>query len=73
MVMPVIKTQTLSGKRALVTGASRGIGRSIALALAEAGAEVVLTARQQPELEATAPEIRALGQQGIGLICEVIQ
>lgn len=35
----------LSGRRALVTGASRGIGQSIALALAEAGAHVAVTAR----------------------------
>ncbi|MDJ0390961.1 SDR family oxidoreductase [Roseomonas sp. E05] len=46
------------GLRALVTGASRGIGRAAAVALAEAGAEVVLAARALPEMEAT---IAALG------------
>ena len=38
----------LSGKRALVTGASRGIGREIALKLARAGAEVILVSRTAP-------------------------
>jgi NAD(P)-dependent dehydrogenase (short-subunit alcohol dehydrogenase family) len=63
--------QTLSGKRALVTGGSRGIGRSIALALAAAGADVALTARRQPELDVVVAEVRALGRLGLGLTCDV--
>ncbi|OHD74145.1 MAG: hypothetical protein A2V99_17245 [Spirochaetes bacterium RBG_16_67_19] len=51
----------LSGKVALVTGAGRGIGRSIALALAGAGARLFLTARSTGELESVAGEIRAEG------------
>ncbi|HHN46553.1 MAG TPA: glucose 1-dehydrogenase [Planctomycetes bacterium] len=51
----------LAGRRALVTGAGRGIGRAIALKLASAGAEVVLAARSLPELERVAAEIKALG------------
>ncbi len=47
----------LKGRVALVTGASRGIGRSISLALSEAGAHVVLTARHMDELKKTAEEI----------------
>lgn len=53
----------LGGKRALVTGASRGLGRSMALALAEAGADIIITGRTQQTLDETAGEIRALGRQ----------
>ncbi len=62
---------TLRGKLALVTGAGRGIGRCLALALAEAGADVVVTARTQGEIEAVAEEIRAMGRQAIALPCDV--
>lgn len=55
----------LSGRVALVTGASRGIGKSAAIALARAGADVGLTARNAEALEATAEEIRALGRQAL--------
>ena len=51
----------LTGKVAVVTGASRGIGREIALAYAGAGAHVVLASRKQPDLDAVAAEIAALG------------
>jgi NAD(P)-dependent dehydrogenase (short-subunit alcohol dehydrogenase family) len=53
----------LTSKRALVTGASRGLGREMALALAEAGADVVLTGRTQATLDTTAKDIRAHGRQ----------
>jgi NAD(P)-dependent dehydrogenase (short-subunit alcohol dehydrogenase family) len=51
----------LDGKRALVTGAGRGIGAAAAVVLAQAGAEVVLCARTESEVQALAGEIRAAG------------
>jgi gluconate 5-dehydrogenase len=61
--MGIFDTFRLDGKRAVVTGASRGLGRAMALALADAGADVVITGRTPASLEATAAEIRALGRQ----------
>ncbi|MGO4705432.1 SDR family NAD(P)-dependent oxidoreductase [Microvirga sp. 2MCAF38] len=54
-------TKPLSGRIAVVTGASRGIGRAAALALAEAGAHIIALARTQGALEALDDEIRAKG------------
>lgn len=51
----------VEGRRALVTGASSGIGRAVALALADAGASLVLVARRQGALEAVATEIELRG------------
>jgi 3-oxoacyl-[acyl-carrier protein] reductase len=51
----------MANRIALITGASRGIGRACALALSAAGAKVVLAARQLEKLEAVAAEIRAAG------------
>jgi NAD(P)-dependent dehydrogenase (short-subunit alcohol dehydrogenase family) len=54
--------QVLAGKTALITGASRGIGRAIALCFAQEGADVALVARDAQKLEDLAKEIRALGR-----------
>ena len=52
----------LTGKKAFVTGASRGIGRVIAVALAAAGADVAIAARSQDGLAETAREVTDLGR-----------
>jgi NAD(P)-dependent dehydrogenase (short-subunit alcohol dehydrogenase family) len=56
---------SLAGKKALVTGASRGIGEVIAVAFARAGADVALTARTEAGLAETARQIRGLGRQAV--------
>jgi NAD(P)-dependent dehydrogenase (short-subunit alcohol dehydrogenase family) len=56
---PVLERFRLDGKAALVTGGSKGLGKAIALALAEAGAGVVIASRTQHEIEAAAREIAA--------------
>jgi len=53
---------SLAGRHALVTGASRGIGRACALGLAQAGADVALVARSRDDLEALAREIEAVAR-----------
>jgi NAD(P)-dependent dehydrogenase (short-subunit alcohol dehydrogenase family) len=59
--------QPLAGKVAVVTGASAGIGRATALALARAGARVLVTARRAERLEALAQEIRAAGGEAVAV------
>lgn len=56
---------TLDGRVAIVTGASQGIGRECARALAMAGADVSLLARSREKLEAVADEIRQMGRQAL--------
>lgn len=61
----------LTGKNAFVTGASRGIGRSIAVALAGAGADVALVARSEQGLTETAADIIALGRKAFVIPADV--
>ncbi|MFC1951401.1 SDR family NAD(P)-dependent oxidoreductase [Chloroflexota bacterium] len=56
---------SLEGKKAIVTGGSRGIGRAIALTYAEAGADVCVASRTAEDLEKVAEEIRALGRKAL--------
>jgi NAD(P)-dependent dehydrogenase (short-subunit alcohol dehydrogenase family) len=63
----------VDGKRALVTGAGRGIGRATALALAAAGADLVLVSRTAGELEEVAGAIRSAGGRAQPLVLDVTQ
>ncbi len=63
--------QSLAGKVAVVTGASRGIGEAAAMALAEAGASVMLAARGGGQAEANAQRINAAGGKASALQCDV--
>lgn len=61
----------LSGRVAIVTGASRGIGRAIAMGFAQRGASVVVTSRELATCEAVAAEITAGGGRAIAVACDV--
>ena len=61
----------LRGRRVVVTGAGRGIGRACALALAEAGAAVAVLARTPQDIESVVDEIKGLGHVAIGLECDM--
>ena len=60
-----------TGKVALVTGGSRGLGREMSLALARRGADVVVTSRKAESCEEVAKEIEALGQRALAYGCHV--
>src|SRR3977135_4096257 len=61
----------LKGRRALVTGGGRGIGRAIALALAGAGADVAITSRKGDDAEPGAGEVRAERRKSVALALDV--
>jgi gluconate 5-dehydrogenase len=61
--MSVLDRFRLDGKRLFITGGSRGLGRAMAIAIAEAGADVILVGRTAESLESTAGEIRAASRQ----------
>jgi NAD(P)-dependent dehydrogenase (short-subunit alcohol dehydrogenase family) len=64
-VSPALDALRLDGRAAIVTGASRGLGRAMALALAGAGADVALASRSVAELEETARAIEKLGRRAL--------
>ncbi len=61
----------LSGRAALVSGAARGVGRAIALALAEAGADLMLADLDETGAAATAADVGALGRRAVPVRCDV--
>jgi NAD(P)-dependent dehydrogenase (short-subunit alcohol dehydrogenase family) len=61
----------LTGKVAIVTGGGKGIGRAIALGLAESGAAVTVAARSQQEIEAVAEEIIKMGGKSIAIVTDL--
>src|SRR5215831_17985739 len=64
-------TFDLTGKTALVTGGSRGLGREIVLGLARAGCEVVISSRKLEACEALAKEVEALGRKAVPIAAHV--
>ena len=71
--MSVLDRFRLDGKRLFITGGSRGLGREMSLACAEAGADVVLVGRNTESLETTAADIRERGQQAVTITADVGQ
>src|SRR3954470_23393947 len=69
--MGILDGFRLTGKRLFITGGSRGLGREIALACADAGADVALVGRDPGTLERTAADIRALGRAGLTIQADV--
>lgn len=71
MTLPRLPSLRLDGKRALVTGAGRGIGLAAAAGLAQSGAHVVLVARTPADIQAASAEIRAEGGSAEALVLDV--
>jgi len=63
----------LNGKLALITGASKGLGRAMAIALGAAGARVALVSRDKEKLESVAAEVKAAGSEGLVFVGDVGQ
>lgn len=61
----------LTGKTAIITGASKGIGKAIAQAMAEAGANVIVSSRKQEAVDAVAADLQAAGFSAHGIACNV--
>ena len=71
MTRPPAALFDLTGKVALVTGGSRGLGRHMVLGFAEAGADVIIASRKLDACEAVAQEVRALGRKALAVACHV--
>ncbi len=68
-----MKDFSLEGKIALVTGAGRGMGKTIATTLAEAGADIIAVARTAKEIEQTAKDVQNLGRRAIAISTDISQ
>lgn len=71
--MSVLDRFRLDGKRLFITGGSRGLGREMALAIAEAGASVILVGRDRASLEQTAEDVRKRGREAFLITADVGQ
>lgn len=71
--MGVLDRFRLDGKRLFITGGSRGLGREMALAIADVGADVTLAGRDEASLERTATDLRALGRTAATIVADVGQ
>lgn len=69
--MSVLDRFKLTGKRLFITGGSRGLGREMALAIAEAGADCILVGREADSLEKAAADVRKLGRQAFVIQADV--
>jgi NAD(P)-dependent dehydrogenase (short-subunit alcohol dehydrogenase family) len=68
--MSVFDRFRLDGKQALITGGSRGLGRAMALALADAGSDLILVGRDAASLDTTAGAIRDLGRTATTIVAD---
>ena len=69
--MSLAKLQDLSGRVALVTGGSRGLGLQMAEVLGELGAKVAITARKKHELDAASEHLKGLGIEALAVVCDM--
>jgi 7-alpha-hydroxysteroid dehydrogenase len=69
--MAILDRFRLTGKVAVVTGAGRGLGRAMSLALAQAGADLVVTARTKAQIEETAAMVKGRGRACLWVSCDV--
>jgi NAD(P)-dependent dehydrogenase (short-subunit alcohol dehydrogenase family) len=70
--MTILDQFRLDGQVAVVTGSGRGIGEGLAIGLADAGADVVLAARRQHEIDAVAERVRKMGRRAFALATDVM-
>ena len=69
--MSVLDRFRLDGKRLFITGGSRGLGRAMAIAIAEAGADVILAGRTAESLDAAARDVKATGRNAFVIAADV--